>query len=138
MPVALCIEAPKQIVNRSCVDAVAIPKGTLCKLSGSSINTVNAATGTGEAFGGITVEEKTVSDGIVNIGCALDGVWDIQNSSAAASAIGTIVVMSGANLYRAAVAADLLTGAVVGSLEELGTASGVDRVRLRIIPAIRA
>ena len=126
--VAVCIEAPKKIVRRTVVDALAIPKGTLGRLSGANIFT--AAVGSGEPFGGISVEEKTASDGITQIGVAVDGVWDIQNSSTVANANGTMVCMSGANSYRACVAGDLLTGAVVGKLEELGTASGVDRVRL--------
>lgn len=128
MTVATFIEAPRITVNRVCDDAVAIPKGTTMKLSGT--NTVYASLGSGEAFGGITVEEKTASDGVTHVACAMDGVVDIVNSSDATETCGTIVVMSGANMYRAAVAGDLLTGAKLGKLEEVGTAAGTDRVRL--------
>lgn len=130
MTVASNIILPKIIVTRVCVDGVAIPKGTLMKLSGTAVNTVVATSGTGEPFGGITVEEKTASDGMVTVGCAMDGVWDIVNSSIRTPANGSLVVMSGSNLIRAAVAADLLTGSVVGKLEEIGVASTALRVRL--------
>ena len=127
---SISIIAPKNIVTRQCYDAVAIPKGTILKLSGT--NFVYPSAVSGEPYGGIALEEKTASDGVVTIGCAYnDGVFDIKNSSPATPAVGTKVVLSGANMYRAAIAADLLTGAVIGELEELGTSTGTDRVRLQ-------
>jgi hypothetical protein len=125
---AVCIEAPKKIVNRNCIDGAAIAKGTLCKLSGT--NFVSAATGSGEPFGGITIEEKTISDSITNIACAMDGVWDILGCPSPLNTTGTQVCMSGANMIRNCAAADLLTGACMGTLEESGLTSTVQRVRL--------
>lgn len=128
---AVQIIAPVHIVTRQCYDAVAIAKGTLLRLSGTNFVYPSVATDTGVPFGGIAIEEKTATDGIVSIGVAhTDGVYDLKNSGVTANAVGTKVVLSGANLYRAAVAADLLIGAVIGELEELGTSTGVDRVRL--------
>jgi hypothetical protein len=126
---ATCIVAPKLIVTRNCVDTIAIPKGTLLKLSGT--NFVASTALSGAAFGGISVEEKTANDGVTIIGCALDGVWDIKNSCAATLACGTMVSMSGTNVYGAGYASELLTGAIMGKLEEIGTNTGTDRVRLR-------
>ena len=128
MTVASNIILPKIILTRICADGTAIPKGTLMKLSGTNI--AIAGVGSGEAFGGITVEEKVASDGMVTVGCAMDGVWDIVNSSAATDASGSIVCMSGANMFRKCVAGDLLTGAEMGKLEALGVASSATRVRL--------
>lgn len=127
---AVCIELPKTIKRYTVADT-AFPKGSLLKVADP--NTASLATGTGEAFAGITVEEKVVSDGILEIACAIDGVFDIL-ATAPAITCGAIVVMSGANTIRAAVAGDLLTGAVVGKALETGSAgSEVIRVRLGVI-----
>jgi len=126
---AVCIIEPKNIITRNCYDGVAIAKGTILKLSGT--NFVYPSTTTGEVFGGIAIEEKVASDTVTTIGVAYnDGVFDIKNSSTATNAVGTIICLSGANLYRACAAGDLLTGATIGKLEEVGTSTGVDRVRL--------
>jgi len=126
---AVQIIAPKYTITRQCNDAVAIAKGTLLRLSGTNFVVPSAVSG--EPFGGIATEEKVASDGVLTIGCAYcDGVFDLKNSSSATPAVGTKVCLSGANMYRAAVAGDLLTGAVIGELEELGTSTGTDRVRL--------
>ena len=131
MTVATNIILPKLIATRTCLDSIAVPKGTLMKLSGTLFNTVAAATGTGEPFGGITTEEKTANDGVVTIGCAMDGVWDIYNNALPTTiTLGKMVVMSGANMIREAVAGDLLTGAIVGKTEETSAASAGVRVRL--------
>jgi hypothetical protein len=121
----------KNTITRQCYDAVAIPKGTILRISGTNFVYPSVATDTGVPYGGIAIEEKTASDGVVTIGVAFnDGVFDLKNSSTITSAVGTKIVMSGANMYRAAVAGDLLTGSVIGTLEEVGTSTGVDRVRL--------
>ena len=128
---ATFIIAPKNVITRSCYDAVAIPKGTVLKLSGTNYVYPSVAADTGVPYGGIAIEEKTAGDSVTTIGVGYnDGVADIKNSSDIAGAVGTKVCLSGANMYRAAIAADLLTGAVIGELEEVGTASGTDRVRL--------
>ena len=126
---ALNIELPKTIVTRNIADAAGIAKGTLLMLSGVNIALASPNT-SGAAFGGIAVEEKTASDGVTTIGCAMDGVWDIYNCATASGATGSAVCLSGVNTVRACAAGDLLTGALIGYLEETGTASVANRVRL--------
>lgn len=129
---AVCIETPKIIKRYSVTNGVAIPKGTLLAVSGAAVNTAIASSGTGAVFAGIAIEEKTASDGITEISAALDGVWDIMNNPTAIT-IGAVVCMSGANMIRAAVAGDLLTGAAMGKILEPGTGSTANRVRLGYI-----
>ena len=128
MAVAVCIEAPKLIVRRTCADAGAIPKGTIMKLIDP--NTVVVSAADNDPFGGIAVEEKVADDGITEIACALDGVWDITTTNAGITA-GAVVNIGGANLISTSAAADLITGSVVGVAEETCAATEVIRVRLR-------
>lgn len=123
----VCIEKPTMIVRRTIADGTAIAKGTALKLTDP--NTALAATDS-TPFAGVTIEEKTVSDGIVEIGAALDGVWDAKDSGAGIT-VGTAVRLSANNLIVTAVAADLLSGAFAGVAEETASASEVIRVRLR-------
>ena len=127
MAVATNVELPRLIVRRICADGTAIPKGTVMKLSGD--NTVIASAADNDPFGGIAVEEKTASDGIVNIGCAIDGAWDIDTTAAAITA-GAVVNIGAANQVSTSAAADLLTGSVVGNAET--TRTGTNRIRVRL------
>lgn len=127
MAVPVCIETPTEFSRYTVADGAAIPLSTMCKVADP--HTASAATGEGEAFAGILWEEKTISDGITECTFAKNGVWDIQDCATGGST-GAMVVMSGANLIRDAVAADLLTGAVVGKREEDASGSEVTRIRV--------
>ena len=110
-----------------CVDNVAITKGTLCQLNDP--NTVSGSTViSGAPFGGIAAMDKVASDGALDIALYTEGIFDLTTSAGAGITVGSLVVMSGANLIRTAVAADLLTGAVVGKALETASASEVIRV----------
>lgn len=115
-------------IRRTVANGTTISGMTLCKLADP--NTASAATGTGEAFAGIATSDKIANDGSTTLAFYTEGVFDLTNAAAGTPSAGAIVVMSGANLIRAAVAADLLTGAVVGKIEETAAASEVVRVRL--------
>jgi hypothetical protein len=116
-------------VLRTCSDSTGIEKGALLTLSDP--NTVVTSTNTtGSVFGGIAAQEKVASDGSTTISVYTDGVFDLTNNAGGTPSVGAIVVLSGVNLIRAAVAGDLLTGAVIGKLEETASASEVVRVRL--------
>ena len=123
--VAVCIEAPRIIKRYTVSNLVAIPKGTILKLSADL--TAIASSGA-DVFAGISVEEKTASDGITEIGAAMDGVWDIECELASTVTLGAIVVLSGLNVVKNAAEADLVLGKVVGKALEAGSASEVIRV----------
>lgn len=124
---AVNIELPKLIVRRTCADGNAIALGTILKLIDP--NTVEASAADNDPFGGIAIEEKTADDGIVEIGVAMDGVWDILTDAGTDTA-GAIVNIVAANTVGTAAATDLLHGGVVGKLEETAGNAEVVRVRL--------
>lgn len=127
MAVAVNVELPKLIVRRVVDDTIAVPKGTLMKITAT--NTVAASAANEDPFGGIAVEEKTADDGIVDLGCAMDGVW-LMDTTAAAIGIGVPVMIGGANSVAAAVEADWPLGTVCGVAEMVRT--GTNRIRVRI------
>jgi len=124
---AVCIEAPKIIVNRICAEATNIPKGTIVQISGSP-NTVSASSADNDVFGGITVEEFKGGEGLTHVACAMDGAFNILTSGAIT--MGAIVNISAANTVNTSAAADLLTGSVVGKTEETAGGAATTRVRL--------
>ena len=123
---AVCIELPRVIKRIYVSDFVAIPLGTILKLSGD--NTGIASSGA-DVFCGITIEEKTASDTLTNIGVALDGVWDIVCNSNAGITLGGMVVLSGANVIRQSVEADFPLGVVFGKAME--AAGAAERISVR-------
>jgi hypothetical protein len=123
---AVCIIAPTKIVTRVCAEGTTIPKGTILKLSGT--NTVAASSADNDVFGGIAIEEFTGGEGLTHIGVAMDGVFDIKTAGTITR--GAVVNISGANEVNTSAAGDLLTGSVVGYMEETGD-GGLNRVRLR-------
>jgi len=126
MTVPVCIETPTKFARYTVMDSIAVPLSTIMKLSGA--NTAVANDGNGDVFAGIAWEEKTANDGITQISTAIDGVWDMTADATISE--GAMVCLSGANLIRAAVAADLLTGATLGKCLEAGTKGSAARVRL--------
>ncbi len=130
MAVAECLEAPRRIVRRTVDSGTAIPKGTLMKFSGTP-NTAAATAGASDLFAGITVEEKVATESdILEVGCAIDGVWDIDTTAAAVTA-GEMVEVGGANSVVASTDGDLEAGSLVGRAEE--TRDGTNRIRVRLL-----
>ncbi len=128
MAVATCVELPRIIVRRTILDNAAIPLGTTMKFSGD--NTAAASTSDGDAFAGITTEEKTANDGITNLGMALDGAWDMDTTSAAIP-VGAMVSLGGNQEIAISVGtADLVDGSQCGRAET--TRDGNDRIRVRL------
>lgn len=115
-------------VLRTCADGVGIEKGTLLKLTDP--NTASAASLMGEPFAGIAAAEKVANDGSTTIACYTEGVFDLTSGLTAAGNAGGLVCMSGGNFVVPAVAASILSGSIVGKLEETASASEVVRVRL--------
>jgi hypothetical protein len=124
---AKCIETPTKFARYKVADGDAVPIGSLMYLSGDY--TVSITSSTDQPFAGIAWEEKTASDGITEITCALDGVWDIL-TDAGSDNVGVLVSVQTTNTVGTADAADLLNGAIVGYLEEGAGNAEVCRVRL--------
>lgn len=123
---AVCIETPTRFARYTVADGAGIALGTILKLSDP--NTAEAS-GAADIFAGIAWEEKTASDGIVEIVAALNGVWDLKDAGAGITA-GGIVSLNGANLIKQAVEAEMVTGAAFGKALETAGAAEVIRVRV--------
>lgn len=117
------------VVRYTVADDTAISKGTLCKIEDP--RTASAATGTGEPFAGIASVDKEANDGATTLGMFTNGIFDIVSIADVQIHKGDLVAMSGADLIRAAVAADVISGAIVGkALEDEDTASEVIAVKV--------
>ena len=125
---AVCIETPTRFARYTVADGAGIAIGTVLQLTDP--NTAVAQTADGVAFAVIAWEEKTASDGIVEITAALNGIWDMTDGGTGSN-VGAMVCCDGsANETRAAIAADLLTGTVIGKNLEAAGANEVSRVRV--------
>ena len=122
---AVCIETPTEFARYTIADGVAIPLNTLLQLSGD--NTASASSANSEVFAGIAWEEKTASDGITEIVVAKNGVFDLT-CGANGVTLGALVSLSGANVIKDAIAAEILSGDVIGKALEAGSAAEVIRV----------
>jgi len=108
---ATCIETPTRFVRRTIANATAVPIGTIMKLEDA--NTVVVSAANSDPFGGIAWEEKTASDGLVEITCAMNGLWSFTTTAAAITA-GSLVSIGGANTVALAVESDFPIGSNIG------------------------
>lgn len=125
---AVCIETPTRFARYTVADTPVIPIGTMLRLT--SPNTAIAHSGDAQVFAGIAWEEKTASDGILEIVAALNGVWDLTDGGDSCSA-GALLALDGtANEVRPGVEAEVMTGAIIGKALEDAGANEVIRVRV--------
>ena len=125
---AIVVDTPSIIRDFTVAEDATIEMLTLCQLTDP--RTASASDGA-NVFAGIAMSEKKASDDQVNLGLAQDGVFDLVDAGDGGSA-GAMVVLSGANLVRDAVAGELLTGAVVGKRLEDAAASEVHEVDIGV------
>ena len=119
MVVATCIQTPTRFQRRTIADATAVPIGTIMKLIDA--NTVVVSAADNDPFGGIAWEEKTASDGLTEMTCAMNGRWSCTSTAAAITAGGSVAI-GGANAVRASVGSnDVVSGAQLGSNRILNT-----------------
>lgn len=108
---------------------LAIEKGTLMQLS-IDPRTVQPSSG-GDVFGGVAARERISGSGEASIACFFGGVFDLTiHGDSSGITQGAQVALSGVNLIKAAIAADLLIGAAFGTALETGSASEIIHVRL--------
>ena len=124
---ATCLETPTRFRRYTVSDGGAIAIGTILKLSDP--NTAAASSADNDVFAGIAWEEKTASDGIVEITAAVNGIWDITTTAAAITA-GALVSIGGANLILTADTDAVIKGEVVGKALETCATTEVIRVAL--------
>lgn len=102
-----------------------ISKGDLLKLSGD--NTVIISSGS-DVYGGVAAADKDGTDSSITLGVHVPGAlnkFDMKVNPNAAVTLGAVVVLSGANVIRDSVEADLVLGKAIGTAQEAGDASEV-------------
>lgn len=115
-----------EVVDFTVANGTGISKGTL--MSGGDLRSAVASIARAEQdFCGISSAEKEAGDGAVNLGLYTKVIADCYSASGGAIAAGQLVVLSGANLLRAAVAADVEAGKIVGKALE-NVAAGTQEV----------
>ena len=115
-------------VNFTCIDNINISKGALLKLSGDYSVANSSAAG---VFAGIAAVDKVANSGETKIAAYVPGqgnIFDIANASTGTITLGGIVTLSGANVVRQALEAEMVTGAVVGKALEAAAAGETIRV----------
>jgi hypothetical protein len=108
----------------TCAAGTSISKGTLLKLSGD--NTVIASSAS-DVYAGVAAMDKDGTDSSTKISVYVPfggNKFDMKCASGAVT-LGAVVVLSGANLIRNAVEADLVLGKIIGTAQEAGTADEV-------------
>lgn len=124
---AVCIETPTRFKRVTVADGTGLAIGTVMKYADP--NTAAATSASSDTFAGILWEEKTASDGIVEVTLALNGVWDMKDSGSGVT-VGNIVSTGGANTIKTCTEAEVVTGDAIGKAEETASASEVIRVRV--------
>ena len=102
-----------------------ISKGDLLKLSGDNTVIISSST---DVYAGVAAADKDGTDPSTTLGVHVPGAlnkFDMKVNATEAVTLGAWVVLSGANLIRDAIAADLLVGKVIGREQEAGTAGEV-------------
>ena len=124
---AVCIETPTIFERKTIVAGSVIPIGSIMQLS-SDPNTVTISDGD-NVFGGIAWEESVATSTFTEITVAMNGIWDIKDSSGG-MAIGNICSVNGVNLVKTLIEADVVLGKAVGKVQETATAAEVVRVKV--------
>ena len=122
------VEGPYEIHDFTVSNTTGIEQGTLCKLADP--RTASATAGTADVFAGVAATEKVASDGSVELGLWTTGIFVMTAVTGGSITAGAMVVTSGANLIRPAVAGELLTGAVIGKAIEDIAAGSTGEVKL--------
>lgn len=126
------VEGPYEMHDYTVSESTTIEQFTLCQYSDP--RTAIASSGDGVAFAGVAQTEFEGGKGKTEFGLSTTGTYVMTAVSiiGAEGAIvaGVEVVVSGVNLIRKAVAADLLTGAVVGRAKEAIAAGTTGEVTL--------
>ncbi len=112
------VEGPYEVHDFTVSESVLIEKFTVCKLSDPR---TAAASSAADVFAGIAATEKVASNGKTELGLWTTGTHLFTTIGPAITA-GTMVSLSGANLIKAATAAEILTGAGFGKILQTSTA----------------
>ena len=125
---ATCIESPTKFSRRTVAYNLAVPYGTIMKLT--TPDTVAIASADDDVWGGVCWVEKTnVTDtNDTQLTVALDGVWGFLTSAAGIS-IGDDVTIDGTNTIKIYSTLDNEKGYVGGKAMETTAGGNIIKVR---------
>ncbi len=109
-------------------DATAVPKGTIIKLNDNRTASLSAADG--DVCGGICAMEKVALDGTTTLSVYTNGIFDLTEANVGTPAVGTGVVIGGANLIIAEAAGDAELGKIMGHTLATFAKAGTEAVRV--------
>lgn len=118
--VEILINENQDAVQYTVAAGTSISKGDLLKLSGD--NTAIISSGL-DVYAGVAAADKDGTDSSTTLGVYVPGSlnkFDMKVNATETVTLGAQVVLSGANLIRDAIAADLLLGKVIGRAQEAG------------------
>ena len=126
------VEGPYEVHDFTITDGDSLSALTCMTLEDA--RATGASSADGAAFAGILVVDKVANSGATEVGHYTKGVFTMTAvptiGAEGAIEFGDPVVISGANLIRAAAAGDLLTGAVVGKAWESIAAGSTGEVHV--------
>lgn len=117
-------------IDFNCIDAIAIPKGSLLEIADGAPNLVTVANGDADLLAGISAEEKVSGDGKTKISVYLRGVFNVlcEGNVTVGQAWQSGVATGSANAVMVAAAGS--TGAKVGGI---GLETGGDGETFRVL-----
>ncbi len=127
---AIQVEGPYETHDYTVSESTAVPQFTLMKLSDP--RTAAATAGDSDIFAGISMTEKVANNGVTNLGLVKTGIWILKDNGGAGIAFGSLVSVGGANTIKAATAAELLTGDVIGKALEAIASGTTGEVQLGV------
>ncbi len=106
-----------------------VEKGTLMMLSGTRL--ASPSTGTAnEVFAGVAHREKIALDGRTRLALHTRGIFRMTANSSENITLGAMVCLSGANLIRDAIDAELEAGQVIGKALQAITAGSAGEIKI--------
>ena len=128
MALAIEVEGPYEVHDFTVATGTTISGMTLCVLTDPRTAAASGAGTLANPFAGIMATEFKGGRGKVKAGLYTKGTFLLTAAAGATIAAGALVSLSGVNLIYQSVAADLLSGAVVGKAKETIAGSSTGEV----------
>ena len=115
---AVQVEGPYEVHDFTVATGTTISGLTLCVLTDPRTAAASVVTNSGNPFAGIAATQFVGGKGKVELGLYTKGNFVLTAATGADINAGDLVTISGANTIKEAVAADLLSGAIIGKAME--------------------
>ena len=123
------VEGPYEVHDFTVASGTAISASSLLSLADP--RTAALSNSAVLPFAGIAFTEKEAGDSSTQLGLATTGTWLLTASGTIPA--GSIVALSGSNFIRKAIAADYLSGTIVGKAYESMTEGTTGEVKVGVL-----